>query len=466
MDDLASRTCRLAPDEIARLGFAVAHALDEEAPPVHDLSAELRALADEIAEALGAARRPLVVSGTGCASTSVIEAAANVAQALCRDGRAAGLYYAVPECNSMGLAMMGAPGLEEALALIEGGEADAVVALENDLYQRVPRARLDALLPNMRHLVVIDHLRHDTAARAEFVLPAATFAEGDGTMVNAEGRAQRFFQVFVPEHGSVRESWRWLRDLMGALGREEAHRWRSLDDALALVAADFPSLAPVVQAAPGAGFRMVGQRIPRQAARYSGRTAMHADQTIHEPKPAEDPDAPLAFSMEGYTGEPPAALITHPWAPHWNSVQAFNKFQEEVGGALHGGDPGVRLLEPADTVKRRYASEVPAPFAPAGGQYLLVPRRHIFGSEELSVHTPALAERVPGLYLGISGDDAAARGIADGEEVELHTDDGMHRLPAALVPALPRGVLALPRLPGVDPPPTTCWVTLRRVADA
>lgn len=466
LDDLASRTCRLAPGEIARLGFAVAHALDEKAPPVQDLSPELQAVAGEIAEALGAARRPLVVSGTGCASTPVIEAAANVAQALCRDGRAAGLYYAVPECNSMGLAMMGAPGLEEALALIEGGEADAVVALENDLYQRVPRARLDALLPNMRHLVVIDHLQHDTAERADFVLPAATFAEGSGTMVSAEGRAQRFFQVFVPEHGSVRESWRWLRDLMGALGHEEARRWQSLDDALALVAADFPSLAPMVQAAPGAGFRMAGQRIPRQAARYSGRTAMDADRTIHEPAPEEDPDAPLAFSMEGYTGEPPAALITHPWAPHWNSVQAFNKFQEEVGGALHGGDPGVRLLEPAATVKRRYASQVPAPFAPAGGRCLVVPRGHIFGSEELSVHAPALAERVPGPYLGISGDDAAARGIVDGEEVELHTDAGMHRLPAALIPALPRGVLALPRLPGVDALPTTCWARLRRAADA
>ncbi len=35
-------------------------------------------------------------------------------------------------------------------------------------------------------------------AKAELVLPAATFAEGDGTFVNNEGRAQRFFQVFVP----------------------------------------------------------------------------------------------------------------------------------------------------------------------------------------------------------------------------------------------------------------------------
>ncbi len=30
------------------------------------------------------------------------------------------------------------------------------------------------------------------------VLPAATFAEADGTLVNNEGRAQHFYQVFTP----------------------------------------------------------------------------------------------------------------------------------------------------------------------------------------------------------------------------------------------------------------------------
>ena len=52
------------------------------------------------------------------------------------------------------------------------------------------------------------------------------------------------------------------------------------------------------------------------------------------PEPPHDPDAPLSFSMEGFHGPPPAALIPRYWAPGWNSVQALNKFQEEVGGPL------------------------------------------------------------------------------------------------------------------------------------
>ena len=54
----------------------------------------------------------------------------------------------------------------------------------------------------------------------------------------------------------------------------------------------------------------------------------------------------LSFSMEGYEGQPPAPLISRYWSPGWNSVQALNKYQQEVGGALKGGDPGKRLIEP------------------------------------------------------------------------------------------------------------------------
>ena len=55
---------------------------------------------------------------------------------------------------------------------------------------------VDRLLAAAQHIVMIDHIEHATSAKADVVLPAATFAEADGTLVNNEGRAQRFFQVF------------------------------------------------------------------------------------------------------------------------------------------------------------------------------------------------------------------------------------------------------------------------------
>src|SRR5919109_1462777 len=87
LDDVASETYRAAPDDIARLGFAVARALSDDAPPVGDMSDEMRTLASRMAQALQEAERPLVVSGTSLGSEALLHAAANVAWALCANGR-------------------------------------------------------------------------------------------------------------------------------------------------------------------------------------------------------------------------------------------------------------------------------------------------------------------------------------------------------------------------------------------
>ena len=46
LDDIATRTFHGPPDDLARLGFAVAHALDPTAPQVVGLSSAAQALAD------------------------------------------------------------------------------------------------------------------------------------------------------------------------------------------------------------------------------------------------------------------------------------------------------------------------------------------------------------------------------------------------------------------------------------
>ena len=105
-----------------------------------------------------------------------------------------------------------------------------------------------------------------------------------------------------------------------------------------------PPLAGIAAAAPSANYRGPAQtRVPRQTHRYSGRTAMYADRTMHEPKAQVDEESPLAFSMEGANTGDVGALIPYVWAPGWNSNQAITRFQLEVGGRLRGGDPGVRL---------------------------------------------------------------------------------------------------------------------------
>lgn len=118
---------------------------------------------------------------------------------------------------------------------------------------------------------------------------------------------------------------------------------------------------------------------------------MLANVNVHEPKPPEDTDSPLSFSMEGHEEQPPSPLISRYWAPGWNSVQALNKFQQEVGGPLAGGDPGKRLIEPKQDAKPDYFTNIPAPSGLKPNDASL-PRYSIFGSEELSSYSPAVIE--------------------------------------------------------------------------
>src|SRR6185437_81439 len=199
-------------------------------------------------------------------------------------------------------------------------------------------------------------------------------------------------------------------------------------------------LASIPQAAPGADFRVNGAKIRRETHRSSGRTAIHAAITVHDPKPPEDPDSPLSYTMEGYYGPMPSALVPYFWSPSWNSVRAVNKFQDEMGGSLRGGDPGIRLIEPASGAVPRYYDDVPEAFAKRDGEWLIVPLQEIFGSEELSRLAPAVAERVSPSYLALNALDATGLRIAEGAMVAVDLDGDISHLPVRVRPGLPSGV--------------------------
>ncbi|MCF8996043.1 NADH-quinone oxidoreductase subunit NuoG, partial [Pseudomonas carnis] len=280
LDDIAEACVHAPPDDLARLGFAVAHALDASAPAVEGLDAEAVELAQRIADALLAAKRPLIIAGTSLGSKALIEAAANIAKALKLRDKNGSISLVVPEANSLGLAMLGGESVDAALQAVTDGNADAIVVLENDLYTRTAAAKVDAALDAAKVLIVADHQKTATSERADLVLPAATFAEGDGTLVSQEGRAQRFFQVFDPKYMDasilVHEGWRWLHALRATLLNQPID-WTQLDHVTAATAASAPQLARIVDAAPSAAFRIKGLILAREPLRYSGRTAMRAD---------------------------------------------------------------------------------------------------------------------------------------------------------------------------------------------
>lgn len=450
LDELAERTCHGAPDDLARLGFAIAHALDKTAPAVSGLSDEQLFFAEEIALILKKAERPLVISGTSLGSKALLQAAANVARALCANDLPAALSLVLPECNSMGMALLAAGSLDDAFAFMADNNVTTLIILENDLYRRAEEEGVTTFLNGAATIIVLDYLPNRTAAHAHILLPAGSYAESTGTLVNCEGRAQRFFKVFVPEKG-VRESAAWLREMLGASPGKGAG-WQSIDDITVAMARELAIFSPLTDLAPLSGCPAGNPQIPRQTLRASGRTAIDAAKTMHEPPPPADPDTPFSFSMEGCRSEPPSSLLPRYWYPGWNSVQSLTKFQREPGGQLHGGPSGQRLIEPGAATGESYFIAIPAAFEAREGELLFVARAHLFGSEELSSFAPGIGEVAERPHLALSAVDAKQWGVGAGESVTIIIGDKQSscHLPVRIDATLVQGVAAVPvGLPGM-----------------
>ncbi|MGH9488256.1 MAG: NADH-quinone oxidoreductase subunit NuoG [Terriglobales bacterium] len=466
LDEIATACHRAAPADLARLAFEVAHQLDDSQPGANQWAAP----AAIIAQALLSADQPLVVTGTSCASLELVEAAAAVAAALVRHGRPAALSFVLPEANTLGLALLAPRPLSQGLDLACFDEIETVLALETDLERRASAAAVEAFLARFRippdagpgqrgrHLVVLDQVRHSTADAAELVLPAASWAEGDGTFISSEGRAQRFFQVLSP-NPEVRESWRWL------LHAKDSNL--ELDGVLAELAAVEPALAPARVAAPLANFRQAGQKMPREPHRFSGRTAKDANLAVSEPKPPDDLDTALSFTMEGFQAQPPAALTAFFWRPGWNSPQAQLGYQNEVNQSLRGGDAGVRLFEGGAPPQAPAPLNPPAAFAPQKGKFWTVRQQHLFGSDELSRLGRAIAELSPAAYVGVSAAAATAAGWHQGQPMRLELDRRAFQVPLRLIPGLADGLALLPAgFAAFDGAALPAWIEIQATEDA
>ncbi|MBP3946827.1 NADH-quinone oxidoreductase subunit NuoG [Psychrobacter sp. K31L] len=537
LEDISKVSVVATPEDITKLGFKVADEiasfaddLTEIADPQAaeqdaniDTSTEtdgMQALAKQIAYDLIQADKPLVISGSSLSSTALIEAAAQITQALTQKRSAikateqhqvethnakvnaatqqaqtdqpeedqelsakpnkpetgvntevqddierepaeklelkevnnkyqaqAGIYLTVTDANSMGVCMLGGQSVEELLAT----DFDVVIVAENQLTDAIDANKLTQLLSD-KTVIALDHQLLDWHKDVDIVLPAASFAEADGTLISAEGRAQRFFQVYDNEYyhpmSSIKEGWRWLHAVHSSIEGRDVD-WTQLDDVINALIATHPKLAGIKGAAPDADYRMTGLKIARQPRRYSGRTAMRAPISVHEPMQPKDLDTGLTFSMEGYSGkETPSSMIPFANAAGWNSPQAWNKYQDKVGGHLKNGDPGVRLF---DQLARLETRQYVAPEAMSAtttdmqqGQAKLVPIYNIYASSMMASRSPIVAEQLPVAAWRIGMDDAKDWNIAAGDYLAIEIDKQQITLPVQIVGYLAEGCIGYP----------------------
>jgi predicted molibdopterin-dependent oxidoreductase YjgC len=121
-----------------------------------------------------------------------------------------------------GCALSGSPGLPmtEVFDAISEGKVKALYLMgENPILSEADAHHVEKALRRLEFLVVQDIFLTETARLADVVLPAATFAEKDGTFTNTERRVQRVRRVLEPM-GDARADWWIICQIARRLGAE------------------------------------------------------------------------------------------------------------------------------------------------------------------------------------------------------------------------------------------------------
>lgn len=342
IDDLAEFKYRASTGEISSLGSAIAYYIDDTAPDPGRVNQSASNLAKKIAAALSEASNPLIITGLQNHKKELLLVASNIALALSRKGKRTSLSFVFPECNSLGLGLMNGYSINDLIERADKGDADTLVILENDLHKRIGKEKSDLILSKFRNIIVLDYLMNETAKHAGILIPSGTFTESTGTIVNNEGRAQRYYRV-LPAGGQIKDSWKYLLEMIRISGKikfgsrkndQENPLPEKFDEIVGLLTEAYPFFSGIREIMPDSGYRIYNEKIARQTPRFSGRTAMNANIAVSESAPLPDEDTPLAYTMEGYNGIAPASLIPFYWSPGWNSVQAANKYMDKPDGKI------------------------------------------------------------------------------------------------------------------------------------
>ncbi|WP_395764305.1 formate dehydrogenase subunit alpha [Stutzerimonas balearica] len=204
--------------------------------------------------------------------------------------------------RAWGVAQPAAAGLTS-LGMSEAalrGEFRALMVLGEELVVTDPdQHKLARALQALDFLVVVELTLSETARYADVVLPAAAFAEKDGTFSNCERRVQRVRKAVEPP-GEARADWQ----ILAALAERMGYSGMGWADAAA-VFAEMAALTPCFSAMSHARLeRPGGLQWPCDAAHPEGSPILHVQSfprgraqllPVSQVEPDECPDAEYPF---------------------------------------------------------------------------------------------------------------------------------------------------------------------------
>lgn len=181
--------------------------------------------------------------------------------------------------------------------MIGGGVKAMYIVGENPVLSDPDSNHVAQALQDLKFLVVQDIFLTETAALADVVLPAASFAEKEGTFTNTERRVQKVNRAIAPL-SQARPDW----EIVSALANKMGHNWQYNNPEQI-----FAEIAQAVPAYAGINYRRLEQggiQWPCPEATHPGTPILHAG------GPARGKGV---FSVVEYRGPGEQADATYPY---------------------------------------------------------------------------------------------------------------------------------------------------------
>ncbi len=157
--------------------------------------------------------------------------------------------------SAWGAEISSVPGLtvvEMFKAALDGHIKAMYIVGENPVISDPDSSKVIEALKRMDFVVVQDIFLSDTAKLADVVLPAASFAEKDGTFTSTERRVQRV-RAFKSPPGDARPDWEIVCEVAKAMGWGRAFSYRSPEDVFSEIRSLVPSYAGITYGRLDAG---------------------------------------------------------------------------------------------------------------------------------------------------------------------------------------------------------------------
>ncbi|MDG2392279.1 MAG: NADH-quinone oxidoreductase subunit NuoG [Thalassotalea sp.] len=417
LDDVASNISYSSADDIALIAKAISDKLTTPDAEINFLNTQQTNFVESIIEALSYAKKPLIVSGHSLANVQILQQCL----ALANTHKDKFNFAIMPAAaSSLGLASLideHTLSLEQVIASLKANTSDSLIIAENEL-ANLSKAQQQQLLCDAQTVIALDHNQSIVSEHADVILPVATFTESQGLVVNYTGNVQCFYSALNGKL-PILPSWRYLQMLDGILGQGNlVTAGDTLNDFRA-------SLAQLELSFPDTSVFLAEQfllKTARQTHRSSGRTAMMANQSVHETKATIDVNSNFNFSMEG--GKPGnSSAMPFTWAPGWNSNQSINKYQEHAGGKLTKVQPVVQIFDPNKEQTLELGAFNNTADKNDNKQLTIYPAKHIFANDYLGLKTSEfkLTALIP--FIEFTPEDADKYQLTQASHAQIVIDD-------------------------------------------